>query len=38
LATTPSRTLYYSAAYAPFGEPYAGSGAVALQRRQQQQK
>ena len=26
LATTPSRTLYYSAAYAPFGEPYAGSG------------
>ncbi len=26
LETTPSRTMYYSVAYAPFGEPYAGSG------------
>ena len=26
LATTTSRTLYYSVAYAPFGENYAGSG------------
>ena len=26
LATTPSRTLYSSAAYAPFGENYAGAG------------
>jgi len=26
LATTPSRTLYYGTAYAPFGENYAGSG------------
>jgi RHS repeat-associated protein len=25
LATTPSRTLYSSTAYAPFGEPYAGT-------------
>ncbi|MHB8217051.1 MAG: RHS repeat domain-containing protein [Candidatus Sulfotelmatobacter sp.] len=26
LATTTSRTKYYDVAYAPFGEPYAGSG------------
>jgi RHS repeat-associated protein len=26
LATTTSRTSYYDVAYAPFGEPYAGSG------------
>ena len=28
LATTPSRTLYSSTAYAPFGEPYAEAGAT----------
>jgi RHS repeat-associated protein len=26
LATTPSRTMYYDAAYAPFGEPYVETG------------
>jgi RHS repeat-associated protein len=26
LATTPSRTVYYDAAYAPFGEPYVETG------------
>lgn len=26
LATTPTRTMYYDVAYAPYGEPYAGSG------------
>jgi RHS repeat-associated protein len=30
LATTPSRTLYSSTAYAPFGEPYAQAGATDL--------
>ena len=30
LATTPSRTVYYDVAYAPYGEPYAGSGAQDL--------
>jgi hypothetical protein len=28
LATTPSRTLYSSTAYAPFGEQYAQSGSI----------
>ena len=28
LATTPSRTLYSSTAYAPFGEPYAEAGST----------
>jgi RHS repeat-associated protein len=26
LASTPTRTVYYDGAYAPFGEPYAGTG------------
>ena len=30
LATTPSRTLYSSTAYAPFGEPYAQAGTTDL--------
>ena len=30
LASTPSRTLYSSGAYAPFGEPYAQSGTTNL--------
>ena len=30
LATTPSRTMYYDTAYAPFGENYQGSGTMDL--------
>jgi RHS repeat-associated protein len=30
LASTPSRTLYYDVAYAPYGESYAGSGTADL--------
>jgi RHS repeat-associated protein len=30
LATTTSRTSYYDVAYAPFGEPYAGTGTTDL--------
>jgi hypothetical protein len=30
LATTPTRTVFYDGAYAPFGENYAGSGTTDL--------